>query len=127
MSNNVPVVSSYNDENMLIGANKLNNDVKNYFEYLHREGLSHDTEDILHDLKLDIEEYLRDIEPYDFAPRNDRLTKEGILVDLHINLDRINAFPSEFNSRSGGKRKKRKTTRKKTNKRTNKKNKSRKR
>lgn len=122
MSNNVQVVSSYNGENMLIGANKLNNDIKKYFDMLHREGLSHDTEENLHEFKLDIEDYLRDIEPYDFAPRDDRLTKEGILVDLKMNLDRIDAFPSEYINTSGGKRKSR---RRKSTRRTNKKRKSR--
>ena len=70
----------------------------------------------LEEFKLDIEEYLRDISEYEFGPRTDNLTKEGILVDLHTNLDRINKL-LQMDSISGGKRSRRNKRTKKIKKR----------
>lgn len=125
--------SNYNGENMLVGANNLNNQIKGYLDRLEQEHRNIDNvvRSNLEEFRLDIEDprdgFLPSIENYAFAtPRSDRLTKEGVLVDLHINLDRINDILS---SRSGGKKRKPKKTRKmrKSKRRTNKKGKSRRR
>jgi len=120
---------NYDGENMLCGANILNNKIKSYLNRIEEEGLFHDTRKTLIEYKLDIQEYLGEINNYTFAPRTDRLTKEGILEDLRINLKRIETQLSNMPiHRNGGKRKtgKRKTRKgKKTNKK-DKKSKSRK-
>lgn len=87
--------TDYNGDNMLIGANNLNNEIKQYLE------TGRDAS-VLEDYKLDLEEYLNDIPPYNFSPRSDNLTKEGILTDLNENLRRINQLSV---TERGGKRK----------------------
>jgi hypothetical protein len=87
--------TDYNGDNMLIGANNLNNEIKQYLE------TGRDAS-VLEDYKLDLEEYLNDIPPYNFSPRSDNLTKEGILTDLNENLRRINQLSL---TERGGKRK----------------------
>jgi hypothetical protein len=113
MASNISL--NYNGENMLNGANRLNIRIKEYMDNknLTPDNISNLDEDIKNDLiefKLDIVDYMPDMEQYTFAPRNDRLTKEGVLEDLRINLDRINkvlAAAADTNI-TGGKRKSRK-------------------
>lgn len=115
VSTNCENLPNYNGENMLCGANKLNNDIKSYLNRIEEEGFFHDSKKILKEYKLDIEEYLGEMHDYTFAPRDDRLTKEGIIEDLHMNLERILYNLSIMRgNRHGGKRKTRKG--KKTNK-----------
>lgn len=103
---------NYSGENMLIGANNLNRDIKRFIQNNYgRYGSPAEDIEVLEDYKLDIEEYLRDIEAYNFAPRTDRLTKEGILIDLRTNLQKINELIEEINQRvtSGGRKRKMKS------------------
>ena len=112
---------NYEGENMLIGANDLNNRIKSYMDMLDEEGSFPDSKGILDEYILDIEDYIPDIERYNFAPRDDRLTKEGILVDLGINLERVKDFLTRnYPPASGGKRKLRKGTKGKKGKKTKK-------
>jgi hypothetical protein len=90
---------NYNNDNMLIGANNLNNQIK---AYLNRNSIPDDNQYNLEEFKLDIEEYLRDIPPYNFRPRTDGLTKEGIIGDLEYNLSRINEELSRIGRRNTG-------------------------
>jgi hypothetical protein len=112
MASNISL--NYNGENMLNGANRLNIRIKEYMDNknLTPDNISNLDEDIKNDLiefKLDIVDYMPDMEQYTFAPRNDRLTKEGVLEDLRINLDRINKVLAAANTNiTGGKRKSRK-------------------
>jgi hypothetical protein len=93
----------YNGERMLIGANKLNNKVKRYLEASSEYSLE-DVRADLGEFKLDLEEYIADITPYNFTmPRSDNLTKEGILVDLQLNLNEVNNKLA--NRQQGGRRK----------------------
>lgn len=106
--------ANYHGENMLIGANNLNRDIKRFIQNNYgRYGSPAEDMEVLEDYKLDIEEYLRDIEAYNFAPRTDRLTKEGILIDLRTNLQKINELIEEINQRltSGGRKRKMKSRR----------------
>jgi hypothetical protein len=100
----------YRGENMLVGANNLNNFVKHYLDSRRFDPVA------LEEYKLDLEEYIRDIKDYNFAPRTDNLTKEGILIDLNENLKRI----TEYMEETFGGRRKRKTRRlrRKKNRRT---------
>lgn len=129
VSTNCENLPNYDGENMLCGANILNNKIKSYLNTIEEEGFFHDSKKILKEYKLDIEEYLGEMHDYTFAPRDDRLTKEGIIEDLHMNLKRIKyQLLIMRGNRHGGKRKteKRKTRKgKKTNKK-DKKGKSRK-
>lgn len=81
--------ANYNGENMLIGASKLNKDVKDYLNSLRRRSDDGYVE-TLEEYREDINEYIVDITSYDFAPRVDGLSKEGILKDLETNVTRIN-------------------------------------
>ena len=108
---------NYDGDNMLIGANRLNIDAKNYMN----SGINVRRD--LEEFKLDIEDYLIAIPNYEFGPRTDNLTKEGVLIDLHTNLDRINKL-LQMDSIRGGKRsirnkktKKRKRTKRRRSKR----------
>ena len=112
MSSNISL--NYNGENMLDGANRLNIRIKEYMDSknLTPDDISNVDRDIRNDLiefKLDIVDYMPDMERYNFAPRNDRLTKEGVMEDLRINLDRINKILAAVDRNiTGGKRKSRK-------------------
>lgn len=132
--------SNYNDENMLIGANRLNIKIKDYLNYINYELLVsqsisnefyNDIQDSLTEYLEEINEYLRDISAYDFAPRNDRLTKEGVLADLYTNLDEIkkmlryiiNSIDNGtliIDDTIGGKRKNKKTIKNKKSRKTKK-------
>ena len=92
--------SDYNGDNMLIGATNLNRDISGYLDYIG----SNAEPSVLAEYKLDIEEYLTDIPPYDFAPRTDGLVKEAVLMDLNNNLQRINEL---LQVERGGKRRRR--------------------
>jgi hypothetical protein len=104
--------ADYNGENMLIGANNLNNEVKQYLDSVSSgANISEDTMNILTEYRMDIEEYIPDITDYEFAPRSDGLTKEGILIDLNENLQQINQTLSNM-QQTAGKRRQRKNKRK---------------
>lgn len=96
--------NSYQGEGMLVGANELCIEIKEFIE-----GNQHNSlyRGFLQDYLVEVEDYIRDIKAYDFAPRTDRLTKEGILIDLENTKTRINALLS-----NGGRR--RKSIRRKT-------------
>jgi hypothetical protein len=104
-------VPNYNGENMLVGANLLYIKIKNFInEHQGDQSNSGFVRYMLVEYLKDIDEYIRDITAYNFAPRTDRLTKEGILIDLENTKTRINGLLS-----SGGRRRKsirRKTSRK---------------
>jgi hypothetical protein len=112
MTTDIPL--NYNGENMLNGANRLNIRIKEYMDNKnltpdHISNLDEDIKNELIEFKLDIVDYMPDMERYTFAPRNDRLTKEGVLEDLRINLDRINKVLAAADTNiTGGKRKSRK-------------------
>jgi vacuolar-type H+-ATPase subunit I/STV1 len=91
-------VTNYNGENMLYGANKLNIDIKNFINFItaRRENRHPDDKHTLQEYILDIDEYIRDITAYNFAPRTDRLTKEGVLVDLSNTKKNINDLLSSL-------------------------------
>ena len=96
----------YGDD-MLIHANNLCIEIKNFISMGQNDSFD---DEVLRDYLVIIDEYIRDITSYDFAPRTDRLTKEGILIDLENTKTRINGLLS-----SGGRRRKsirRKTSRK---------------
>jgi hypothetical protein len=106
---------NYHGENMLIGANRLNKDIKRFIENTYGTyDMYEDDLDVLQEFDNDIDKYLHDISPYNFAPRTDRLTKEGILVDLRENsqliaqlIDETNQrIVNSFNTQRGGKKKK---------------------
>lgn len=118
------------EERMLDFANNLNNEIKNYLNSLDdhplrdQPGYIHSiSSNMLERLKQKIETHIANITNYDFAPRTDRLTKEGVLTDLNMNLDRINrqiaANAAPNAAPNGGKR--RKTNRRKTNKKSSRK------
>jgi len=93
----------YNDEQMLVGANKLNNKVKSYLSASGEYSLE-DVRADLGEFKLDLEEYIADITAYNFImPRSDGLTKEGVLNDLRINLNEVN---NKLANRRGGRKRK---------------------
>jgi len=93
----------YNDEQMLVGANKLNNKVKSYLSASGEYSLE-DVRADLGEFKLDLEEYIADITPYNFImPRSDGLTREGVLNDLRINLNEVN---NKLANRRGGRKRK---------------------
>jgi hypothetical protein len=97
--------ADYNGENMLIGANNLNNEIRQYLDSISSD--ANVREDTLHTLEeyiLDIDEYITDISAYEFAPRSDDLTKEGILADLNANLQQINQTISNMQQTAGKKR-----------------------
>lgn len=99
--------NSYQGEGMLVGANELCIEIKEFIESDQHNSLYRG---FLQDYLVEVEDYIRDIEAYDFAPRTDRLTKEGILIDLENTKTRINGLLS-----NGGRRRKssrRKTSRK---------------
>lgn len=113
------------EEQLLDIANNLNIEIKNYLTSLDDHplrdspGYIHSiSSNILGRLKQKVETYIRDITNHDFAPRTDRLTKEGVLTDLNMNLDRINRQMAANVATNGGKRSKsnRKTNRKKSRK-----------
>ena len=96
----------YGDD-MLIHANNLCIEIKNFISMGQNDSFD---DEVLRDYLVIIDEYIRDITGYDFAPRRDRLTKEGILIDLENTKTRINGLLS-----TGGRRRKlsrRKTSRK---------------
>ncbi len=104
--------ADYNGENMLIGANNLNNEIKQYiYSVSSGDNIREDTLHTLEEYILDIDEYIRDITDYDFAPRSDGLTKEGILIDLNENVQQINQTISNM-QQTAGKRRQRKNKRK---------------
>lgn len=76
-------VPNYNGDNMLVGAERLNREIQNYMTSKNID------KNVLEEFKLDIEEYLRDIPPFNFAPREDDLTKEQVLIELKVNLYQI--------------------------------------
>lgn len=76
-------VPNYNGDNMLVGAEILNNQIRKYIKSRNVD------KNVLEEYKLDIEEYLRDIPPFHFAPREDDLTKEQVLIELKVNLYKI--------------------------------------
>ncbi len=76
-------VPNYNGDNMLVGAERLNSQIRKYMESKNID------KNVLEEYKLDIEEYLRDIPPFDFEPREDDLTKDQVLIDLKVNLYQI--------------------------------------
>ncbi len=101
-------------EDMLIRANHLYIRIKTFiYERQVNQSNSNDPfvrYNLEQSLK-NIDEYIRDISAYDFAPRSDNLTKEGILIDLENMKARINGLLAP----SGGRRRKssrRKTSRK---------------
>jgi hypothetical protein len=96
---------NYNGDNMLIGANNLNNDIKSYINSVNA------TKDDLENYILDIDEYLRDIPPFNFRPRTDGLTKENILINLVETKNQIN---TRLETMQGGRRKKRNTQKRQT-------------
>ena len=83
------MIGNYDGENMLIGASKLNKDIKDYLNSPRRRSDDGYIE-TLKEYREDINEYIADIVSYNFAPRVDGLSKEGILIDLETNLRRIN-------------------------------------
>lgn len=91
---------NYDGDNMLIGANRLNEDIKRYLKS--NNVYKHDLEEF----KLDIEEYLRDIPPFEFKEREDDLTKDYVLDELRENLNQIEA---KLQTMQGGRRKRRGT------------------
>ena len=105
-------VPNYNGENMLVGANLLYIKIKNFIN--EHEGNQSDSGFVrymLVEYLKDIDEYITDISAYEFAPRSDNLTKEGILIDLENTKVRINGLLATI----GGRRRKsirRKTSRK---------------
>jgi hypothetical protein len=90
--------NSYQGEGMLVGANELCIEIKEFIEIDLNNSLYRET---LQEYLEMVEDYIRDIEDYDFAPRTDRLTKEGILIDLENTKVRINGLLS-----NGGRRRK---------------------
>lgn len=76
-------VSNYNGDNMLVGAERLTREIEKYIKSKNID------KNVLEEFKLDIEEYLRDIPPFNFAPREDDLTKEQVLIELKVNLYEI--------------------------------------
>ena len=91
-------------ENMLPEANNLCIEIKNFISMGHNDSFDNE---VLRDYIGIIDEYIIDITAYDFAPRTDRLTKEGILIDLENTKTRINGLLS-----SGGRRRKSRKSRK---------------
>jgi len=96
--------NSYQSEGMLVGANELCIEIKEFIENDPHNTLYRET---LQEYLEMVEDYIRDIEDYDFAPRTDRLTKEGILIDLENTKVRINGLLS-----NGGRRRKSRKSRK---------------
>jgi hypothetical protein len=96
--------TDYNGENMLIGANKLNNTIKQYLSNIRPNADTiEEIRDNLLEYRFELEEYILDISDYDFAPRRDNLTKRGILIDLRENVKILNKTLSEL-SQTGGRR-----------------------
>jgi hypothetical protein len=102
---------NYNGENMLYGANKLNNDIKFFLNDEDTDISLPDYREVILEYKADIEEYIRDIGEYNFRMPNEYgLTKEGILIDLNTNLKRIDKLLS--GTHGGKRRRKNKSKRK---------------
>jgi hypothetical protein len=103
-------VPNYNGENMLVGANLLYIKIKNFIN--EHEGNQSDSGFVrymLVEYLKDIDEYITDITAYDFAPRTDNLTKEGILIDLENMKVRINNLLPTIGGRRRKSRKSRKS------------------
>jgi hypothetical protein len=136
------------DTELLPDANRLNVRIKNYLYYINNDLLQSPsiTSKLYDDIRNTLIEYLEEIDEYlesvrqygDNSPRNDRLTKEGVLADLYTNIEEIRKVLTYIRDsiddgsltiteeESGGKRKnKNKKSRKtKKGKKTNKKAKS---
>jgi hypothetical protein len=87
-------------EDLLVSANRLNNDIKRFIENTYGT-YDMPSEDLymLEEFEERIENFLREIPSYNSPPRTDNLTKEGILIDLRGNLPRIAQLIDETNQR----------------------------
>jgi len=87
-------------EDILVAANRLNNDIKRFIENTYGT-YDMPSEDLymLEEFQERIEKFLREIPSYNSSPRTDNLTKEGILIDLRGNLPRIAQLIDETNQR----------------------------
>ena len=101
-------IPNYSGENMLVGANSLYIRAKNFVELYERNpSIPPDVLFTLREYLNDINRYIRDISAYNFAPRSDNLTKEGILIDLENMKVRIYGLsPPNNNISTGGRRRK---------------------
>ena len=92
---------------LLAEANNLNAAIKQHL------GDNENRPAVLEKYKTDILGYMGEIGQAEFAPRDDRLTKEGIEKDLRVNLKVIDAL-----LRSGVGKSKRRRSNKRSNKRS---------
>ena len=100
--------SDNNTYDILIEWNDLNIEVKDYFEDILTNYDSR--EDIINKLtkfKTFLLTFIDEINSATLAPRNDSLTKEGILIDLEYNLSRINETLDNMTRTAGRRRKSR--------------------
>ena len=112
------------EPNVLEQASNLNLAIKGAIENIHNM-TEENKRVLLTAQRNDINYYLENLRDQNFPPRQDRLTKDGIIKDLQSNLSLLNSMLSSSN-RGGGKRSSRKGSRR--NRRSNKrKNHSRKR
>lgn len=110
MNINGITISNYNNEYMLIGANKKNQEVEKYLALIEHESFD-DVDEVLREFKLDLEEYINDIRNYNFRNAQDNIEKETILNRLEVNLQNVKrrlVSEPEVENRGGGKRRRNK-------------------